>query len=51
MVAGEIVSTNVTHFHFEYPRNFRPPGLKIHGEIVFTLFLENLFYIRPLAEH
>jgi hypothetical protein len=43
MVAGEIVPTNVTHVHFEYPCNFRPPGLEIDEIVVFILFLGDLF--------
>ena len=45
MVAGEIVPTNVTHVHFEYPCNFRPPGLEIDEIVVFILFLGDLFWI------
>jgi hypothetical protein len=43
MVAGEIVPTNVTHVHFEYPCNFRPPVLEIDEIVVFILFLGDLF--------
>ena len=48
MVAGEIVPTNVTHVHFEYPCNFRPPGLEIDEIVVVILFLGDLFWIEAV---